>query len=39
VPEDFVYRSDTNDQWLHEAELRELLERSGFLVPASASIP
>jgi UDP-N-acetylglucosamine 4,6-dehydratase len=31
VAEDFVYRSDTNDQWLVESELRDLLERTGFL--------
>jgi UDP-N-acetylglucosamine 4,6-dehydratase/5-epimerase len=34
--EDFVYRSDTNDQWLLETELRELLERQGFLLPTVA---
>jgi len=37
VAEDFVYRSDTNEQWLIESELRDLLERSGFLAPVNAS--
>jgi UDP-N-acetylglucosamine 4,6-dehydratase len=36
VAEDFVYRSDTNDQWLAESELRDLLERTGFLLATSA---
>jgi UDP-N-acetylglucosamine 4,6-dehydratase/5-epimerase len=36
VAEDFVYRSDTNEQWLAESELRDLLERSGFIAPAVA---
>ena len=25
LPEDFVYRSDTNDQWLSVEELREMI--------------
>lgn len=30
VPEDFVYSSDTNDEWLSVEEIRALLERLGL---------
>ena len=37
VPEDFMYASDTNDEWLNAKELKELMEQASMSLTSAAA--